>query len=200
MVHDSFHAKPPRLRPLTIRPRTSRHERPGPFRTPQFRPVRVPARARPRLEPSGYMCNTTRDHTRLNIADTFSTRPHHGRMAMWLRSLDALHIQTPRPLAWHAHTPLYAFNLYLPDCDPPAARPSRPIGPNNLTGAMAGVFFASVCIVAPSVSPINHAHPLHTFAVSSRRPPGSRSSGVGGSCVSGERVFQHDAGVPRSPT
>ena len=72
---------------------------------------------------------------------------------MWPRSLDAPHLLTdPRPTLRGTHT--HPFNLCLPDCEPPVARPSRPIGPNNLTGAMAGVFYASLCIVAPSTSPI----------------------------------------------
>ena len=50
---------------------------------------------------------------------------------MWLRSLDAPHLLIPAPpCVAHTHTPL--FNLCLPDCEPPIARPSRPIGPNNL--------------------------------------------------------------------
>ena len=94
------------------------------------------------------------------------------------------------------NTSTHPFELRLPDCDPPAARPSRPIGPNSLAGAMASTFFASLCIVAPAASPIMH--------VCSNPPPSTvdappAPSGAGGPCVSGARVFQHDTGVPRSP-
>ena len=91
----------------------------------------------------------------------------------------------------------HPFDLCMPDCDPPAVRPSRPIGPNNLTGAMAGVFFASLCIVAPSTSPIMYIRSTPSQSAVDAPPA---ASGAGGSCVSGARVFQHDAGVPRSPT
>ena len=93
----------------------------------------------------------------------------------------------------------YYYNvLYTIQSGSPVYYPTlRPIGPNNLTGAMAGVFFASLCIVAPSTSPIMHIRSTPSQSAVDAPPA---PSGAGGSCVSGARVFQHDAGVPRSPT
>ena len=101
----------------------------------------------------------------------------------------------PRPPLHGVRT--HPFDLRLPDCDPPAARPSRPIGPNGLTGAMAGTLFASLCIVAPTASPIMHIRSASSPSTADAPPA---PSGAGGSCVSGARVFQHATGVPRSPT
>ena len=65
------------------------------------------------------------------------------------------------------------------------------------TLAMAGTLFASLCIVAPAASPIMHVRPTPSPSTVDAPPA---PSGAGGSCVSGARVSQHDAGVPRSPT
>ena len=63
------------------------------------------------------------------------------------------HADSRHPLhGTHTHP----FELHLLDCDPPAARPSRLIGPNGLAGAMASTLFASLCIIAPATSPIMH--------------------------------------------
>ena len=75
----------------------------------------------------------------------------------------------------------HPFDPRLPDCDPPAARPSRPIGPNGLTGAMAGTLFASLCIVAPTASPIMHIRSASSPSTADAPPA---PSGAGGSCVS----------------
>ena len=77
--------------------------------------------------------------------------------------------------------------LCTPDCDPPAAHPSHPIGPNNLTGAMVGTFFACPLSASLPLSVTNNVRPLYTFAVSSRRP--SRPFGGGGVVAYPVRVF-----------
>ena len=101
----------------------------------------------------------------------------------------------PRPSlhGMHAHP----FELLRPDCDPSAARPFHLIGPNDLAGAMASTLFASLCIIAPAASPIMHIRSTSSPSTIDA-PPGP--SGAEGSGVSGARVFQHDTGVPRSPT
>ena len=109
-----------------------------PFRTPHFRPVHIPTRARLRLEPSGCVRHTPRDHARLGNVGKLSALilTTDGRVATLTRRHPHADSRPP-------------FDLRLPDCDPPAALPSHLIGPNSLAGAMASTLFASLCIIAP---------------------------------------------------
>ena len=105
-------------------------------------------------------------------------------------------MQTPDLPPLHG-THTHPFELRLPDCDPPAAHPSRLVEPNGLPGAMASTLFATLCIIAPAASPIMHVRSMSSPSTVDAPPA---PSGAEGSCISGARVFQHDAGVPRSPT